>query len=92
MKSTALLFAERTRAWIAGFAVLTVLGLGLAIWLDGLAWPAYAALLAPMAHLAWQVARVQFGSPTDCLRMFRANRDFGLPGSCGVGGWRLTRF
>lgn len=78
VKSTALLFAGQSRRWIAVFAALTMVGLWLAVWLAGSAWPAVFALVAAAAHLVWQVARVRFDVPKSCLSMFRANRDFGL--------------
>ena len=78
LKSTAILFGERTKlmlslfygaaatliAW-AGFAVGggPVLALG---------------LLAFAAHLAWQIARLDIRDPERCLAVFKSNRDAGL--------------
>ncbi len=44
-------------------------GRGVIAWLG---WAAY------VAHLAWQVARMDAASPETALRLFRSNRDAGL--------------
>ena len=78
VKSTALRLGDASRAWIAGFYVLTVLGIAAAAQSAGLA----AWFLPPLAvatlQLAWQVARWDPDDPADCLRMFKSNRAFGL--------------
>ncbi len=85
VKSTARLFAERTRAWLRGFMVLAVLLLALAVIL------ALAPQRDPLAlvialggawafgwHLAWQLRELDTENPETCLRLFRSNRDAGL--------------
>jgi len=86
VKSTARLFAERTRWWLRLFMVLTVLLMALAVVLALV--PAGAplprllvALLAPWAigwHMTWQLRHLDTEDPANCLRLFRANRDAGL--------------
>jgi len=77
VKSTALLFGSRTRAWLAGFYVATVLLLAAAGWLAGLTWPFHAGLSVGAAQLAWQVRAVRIDAPADCLAKFKSNRWFG---------------
>jgi 4-hydroxybenzoate polyprenyltransferase len=78
VKSTARLFGAATRPWLAGFYGVTLAGIALAGWLAGLQWPFYAILIPAALHLAWQVRRLDIDDTADCLRKFRANRDFGL--------------
>ena len=77
VRSTALLFGGASRRWLAGFAVLTVLLLGVALLATGIAWPGWVALGLVALHLAWQVRSVDFDDPIDCLAKFRANRWLG---------------
>ncbi|MEK9660516.1 MAG: 4-hydroxybenzoate octaprenyltransferase [Alphaproteobacteria bacterium] len=78
IKSTARLFGDRSRPWVAAFLIVFVALLAATGWLAGLGWPYYAGLAAGAAHLAWQVATIDFDDPRDCLAKFRSNRDFGL--------------
>jgi 4-hydroxybenzoate polyprenyltransferase len=55
IRSTALLFGDRTPLLLSGFAGTSVAGLALAGGAAGLAWPYYAALAAFGGHMAWQV-------------------------------------
>ena len=84
-RSTALLFAENTKLWLAGFAVLAVVLMSVAI---GLAMPEGAgsyrwglvltAVSGFALHLAWQLHRLDISRPSVCLNLFRSNRDAGL--------------
>ncbi|MFT3690540.1 4-hydroxybenzoate octaprenyltransferase [Paenirhodobacter sp.] len=82
VKSTARLFAEKTPQWLAGFLVVSVLLMELAVFLAVPAGPGlWVAALAPLAfgaHLVWQMTRLDIDNPDTCLRLFRANRDAGL--------------
>jgi 4-hydroxybenzoate polyprenyltransferase len=78
IKSTARLFAERTRPALAGFYALAVILIGLALALAGARIAAWIALAAFAAHLAWQVSRLQIHDPALCLLLFKSNRDAGL--------------
>ena len=77
VKSTALKFGARTKAWLAGFAAVSLLLLAAAVQLGGAGWPALVAVALVGAHLAWQVAAVDLDDPADCLAKFRANRWIG---------------
>ncbi len=78
IKSTALLFGERTAPMLAAFyagAVVLIAAAGLmagggAIFLVG--------MIAFAAHLAWQVMRLDINDPGHCLKLFKSNRDAGL--------------
>jgi 4-hydroxybenzoate polyprenyltransferase len=78
VRSTARLFGERTRPFLAACYAGTVLLLLLAGWLAGLSWWFAPALLLPAALLARQVAALDINDPALCLRLFRANREAGL--------------
>jgi 4-hydroxybenzoate polyprenyltransferase len=78
VKSTALLFGARTRQMLTLFYSLAVVLIGVALWLGGAGWPAFAGLAAFACHLAWQVARIVISDPALCLRLFKSNRDAGL--------------
>lgn len=78
LKSTAILFGERTRPWVAGFYAGAVVlwatafmaaGVGLLIGTLGLALAA--------ALLAWQVATLDTSDAAGCLSRFKSNRDVG---------------
>jgi 4-hydroxybenzoate polyprenyltransferase len=78
IKSTARLFAERTRIALIAFYALAVLLIGTALALAGAHVAAWIGLAAFAAHLAWQVSRLQIGDPALCLLLFKSNRDAGL--------------
>jgi 4-hydroxybenzoate polyprenyltransferase len=79
IKSTARLFGGATRRWVAGFYALTVLGIGTAGLLAGLApLPFLVLLAAGAAQLAWQVAALVPDRPADSLAKINSNRWFGL--------------
>jgi 4-hydroxybenzoate polyprenyltransferase len=78
LKSTALLFGERTKPILAAFFAAAVVLIGVAGLGVG-AGIAFALGLAGFAvHLAWQVRRLDIGNPALCLRLFQSNRDAGL--------------
>jgi 4-hydroxybenzoate polyprenyltransferase len=78
IKSTALLFHEKTKPMLAAFYSAAVVLIGWAglmsdgggIFLFGLA------LFA--AHLGWQVWTIDIDDPAHCLMLFKSNRDAGL--------------
>ena len=78
IKSTALLFGERTKPALVAFYAAAVLLIGVAGYLAG-AGAAFAAGLALFAaHLARQVRRLDIADPALCLAIFKSNRDAGL--------------
>jgi 4-hydroxybenzoate polyprenyltransferase len=78
IKSTALLFRERTKPMLTVFYSAAVSLIGVAGFLaDGSAvFGVGLALFA--AHLAWQVWRLDVNDPALCLALFKSNRDAGL--------------
>jgi 4-hydroxybenzoate polyprenyltransferase len=88
VKSTARLFGDRTRPFLAACYTGCVLLLLLAGRLGGLSWWFAPALLLPAALLARQVARLDIDDPGLCLRLFRSNREAGLAvGAALLIGW-----
>lgn len=77
VKSTARLFADNSRTWIAVFYAITMAFLIIAAWAAELSYAAIPFLAATGVQLAWQVITVNFSSPSDCLIKFRSNRFFG---------------
>jgi len=78
IKSTALLFRERTKPMLALFYALAVALIALAGWNAGAGLVFALGLLAFAAHLAWQIARLNVDDPVNCLVVFKSNRDAGL--------------
>jgi 4-hydroxybenzoate polyprenyltransferase len=78
IKSTARLFAEKTKPALAFFYGLAVVLIGVALWLAAARWPAWIGLAAFAAHLVWQIRRLDTSDPALCLRLFKSNRDAGL--------------
>ncbi len=88
VRSTARLFGDRTRPFLAMCYAATVAMLVLAGWLAGLGPWFYPALLLPAALLARQVIALNIDDPAGCLRLFRANREVGLAvGLAVLAGW-----
>jgi 4-hydroxybenzoate polyprenyltransferase len=78
IKSTALLFGERTKPMLAIFYGIATVLIGLAGALAGAGLLFGLGLLGFAAHLAWQIARLDIGDPDLCLRIFKSDRDAGL--------------
>ena len=84
VKSTARLFGVRTKTWLRGFLVATVLLMGFAVLLaarDRSMLSLVVALGGPWAigwHMSWQLSRFDASDNAGLLRLFRSNRDAGL--------------
>jgi 4-hydroxybenzoate polyprenyltransferase len=78
VKSTALLFGERTRPMLATFYALATVLIAVALSNAGGGVIAWLGLAAFAAHLAWQVTRLDIADPVYCLVLFKSNRDAGL--------------
>lgn len=78
IKSTALLFRERTRPMLAVFYSGAVVLIGLAGWIAGGGLIFSIGVIAFALHLAWQVMRLDVDDPAHCLMLFKSNRDAGL--------------
>ncbi|HEY5301320.1 MAG TPA: 4-hydroxybenzoate octaprenyltransferase [Acetobacteraceae bacterium] len=78
VKSTARLFGERTRPFLAACYAAALVALGIAGWLAGLGvwfWPA---LVLPAVLLSYQLVTLDIHDPAGCLRLFRLNRETGI--------------
>jgi len=78
IKSTALLFGERTTPMLASFYAGAVVLIGIAGLMAGGGAIFVAGLIAFAVHLAWQVLRLDINDPAHCLMLFKSNRDAGL--------------
>ena len=84
VKSTALLFGERTRPVLRAFLVAAVLLAGLAVVLALIDTHMLRLVIALGGawslgwHLAWQLGQLDIDDGDTCLRLFRSNRDAGL--------------
>ncbi|MGO9699705.1 MAG: 4-hydroxybenzoate octaprenyltransferase [Xanthobacteraceae bacterium] len=78
IKSTALLFGERTKPMLALFYALAVILLGAAGFAAGAGLVFAIGLIAFGAHLAWQIVRLDIADPDRCLALFKSDRDAGL--------------
>jgi 4-hydroxybenzoate polyprenyltransferase len=78
VRSTARLFGERTKPWLAAFYATSVGLVGLAGAIEGKGWPFWLLLALAGGHLARQIAVLEPDRPASCLDQFRANRLTGL--------------
>ena len=78
IKSTALLFGERTKPVLAVCYALAVMLIAAAGWSAGAGVIFALGLIAFAVHLAWQIRRLDIDDPTLCLAVFKSNRDAGL--------------
>ena len=78
IKSTALLFQERTQPMLAVFYVGAVVLIAIAGLMAGGGAIFLIGMLGFAAHLTWQVMRLDINDPAHCLMLFKSNRDAGL--------------
>jgi len=78
IRSTALLFGERTQPMLASFYAAAVVLIAAAGLMAGGGMLFTIGLIAFAAHLAWQVTRLNIDDPGYCLVLFKSNRDAGL--------------
>ena len=78
IKSTALRLGAATPAWLAGFFGLALVLIDGAGWLAGAGIVFHTGMAAAALHAVWQLSRLDIDDGGRCLRLFRANRDFGL--------------
>src|SRR5690349_20363423 len=78
IKSTALLFGERTHQALMVFYGLAVVLIGIALLLAHSRGTAWIGLTVFAGHLAWQIFRLRIDDPALCLKLFKSNRDAGL--------------
>ncbi len=78
IKSTALLFGERTPAMLTKFYAAAVVLIGAAGLMAGGGVIFIVGLVAFAAHLVWQVIQIRIDDSAHCLMLFKSNRDAGL--------------
>jgi 4-hydroxybenzoate polyprenyltransferase len=78
IKSTALLFGERTKPMLAVFYSAAVALIAIAGWIGGGGLIFACGLVAFAVHLGWQIGRLAIDDPVVCLAVFKSNRDAGL--------------
>ncbi len=84
LKSTAILFGHRGKAWIGGFYALTVGAWSIGGWLLGMSLPYAIGMLVIAAHLAWQIWRLDLSRPELSFRLFLSNVLTGVLLACGA--------
>ena len=78
IKSTALLFGERTPTMLATFYAGAIVLIAAAGFMAGGGIIFTIGIVGFAAHLAWQVSRLDIDDPLHCLMLFKSNRDAGL--------------
>jgi 4-hydroxybenzoate polyprenyltransferase len=78
IKSTALLFGDRTPTMLTIFYGVAVVFIGAAGLMAGGGFIFVLGLIAFAVHLGWQVLRIDINDPAYCLVLFKSNRDAGL--------------
>jgi len=78
VKSTALLFGDRTKPMLAAFYGLAVILIGVAGLAAHSGFVFAVGLTAFAVHLGWQIRRLDINDPDHCLMLFKSDRDAGL--------------
>jgi 4-hydroxybenzoate polyprenyltransferase len=78
IKSTALLFGDRTATMLATFYAGAIVLIAAAGFMASGGIVFTIGIVAFAAHLAWQVTRLDIDDPAHCLVLFKSNRDAGL--------------
>jgi len=77
LKSTALMFGEKTKVWLVVFYGLALVLFALAGASAAIGWVYYLGLGIGGWHLMRQISRTRIDNPARCLAVFKSNRDFG---------------
>jgi len=77
VKSTARYFGDKTRSWLTGFAIATILLLMLTVMTAELGWVAKLGVIGVAVHLGWQTVSCNFDDAQDCKTKFYSNRYIG---------------
>ncbi|CAJ0598746.1 unnamed protein product [Cylicocyclus nassatus] len=77
VKSTALLFGDKTKYWLTGFGTAAIAGLAVTGQLAEQTWPYYVGLAATSLHFGWQIGTLDINDGSDCWKKFRSNRWMG---------------
>lgn len=74
LKSTALLFGDKTDVWVGGLYTFAWLCWITAVLMVGGSIVVMTALACVLGQMAWQVATLDIRNPANCLERFRSNR------------------
>ncbi|KAG2785587.1 4-hydroxybenzoate polyprenyltransferase [Phytophthora cactorum] len=77
VRSTALLFGDKTKPVLNFFSAAAIAGFGTAGYMAGLDWPFFVGLTGGAAHLAWQVNTAKLDDPINLQARFASNKWFG---------------
>ena len=77
VRSTALLFGDKTVPILSAFSVATMLGLTTAGYHAGVEWPFYVGMSLASAQLGWQVYTAKLNDPVNLQERFSSNKWFG---------------
>jgi 4-hydroxybenzoate polyprenyltransferase len=77
VRSTARLFGDATKAWLAAFFGATLLLLAMALLVVGVGFPAWLGLLAAAVLLGWQLLVLDIRDAAQCLVLFKQNSRVG---------------
>jgi 4-hydroxybenzoate polyprenyltransferase len=94
VRSTARLFGENTKSWLAGLYGGALMLFALAFAAAEVPLPALAGLVAAGAHMARQIAVLDIDDPDQCLRLFKSNGVVGwliFAGLLGGGVWQALK-
>ncbi|MGY5800623.1 4-hydroxybenzoate octaprenyltransferase [Rhizobium sp. LEGMi12c] len=78
VRSTARLFGDRTRLWLAGLYGTALLLMLLSFALAGTSWLAYLGLVVAGGMFAYQIAVLDINNGEQCLALFKSNNRVGL--------------
>ena len=78
VKSTALCFGDATIYWLAFFFALALILIDGSLWLVAAPLLAHVGVAGAALHAAWQISQFNGNDSAMCLKLFRANRMFGL--------------
>ncbi len=78
VKSTALQFGESTKFWLAGFFIVSLASIDVALWLVHATFIAHMGVGLAAIQAAGQVSRFKTDDSALCLQLFKSNRFFGL--------------
>jgi 4-hydroxybenzoate polyprenyltransferase len=84
VKSTALLFGDRTYRWLVLFFGGTLVLAGISGWWAHMGWPFFAFIALVACHFAWQLSALDLEDPKSCLSVFKSNRAAGLLMFAGI--------
>lgn len=78
LKSTAIMFGDKTKYWLSGLSVAMTSGLLMSGVASDQLWPYYAAVALTSGHLVHQIVTLDINDRDNCWKLFRRNSQIGL--------------